>query len=475
MAIARYTCPSVQRGGPFRSFLASDDTRVAFVDGDDWLALVNRSPTGALSPDYSPADLVDVRDGSARKPAECEGARECLRRDAATALKRMFDQMRTEGMEGHVQSAFRSFGTQCWVFANWAHQASGGFCEATEQSALPGHSQHQLGTTLDVFTKEWAEEGARLGEGVFRNGFGCSRGGQWLEENAWRYGFVIPYPTHPDNRRDDQRCAPRLDRPLTINPKTGYKSEPWHLRFIGVEAAARYRQAWLDSRPGTPDELTLEQWIRSQRGLVGDAELPACDGCRCGACATLASDDTRAPCGKASLWLDANGQVVSPFESPSLTGARARSDGLGGVVIEATIHTPPHTPTQPPVLDDVGTGYLEGTTFLALRPYPQAAPHRYPDLPGAWRVAIEPVAEPGDAAAPKAPTAPIAPGGPRWPWRASLASPELASTWNHANVMLPAKWGDVTVRLRVSVPPGRPLRVTLLKDGVEYGSREVSN
>jgi hypothetical protein len=86
--ISRYTCPSVARGGLFRYFLASADTSMAFVDGDDWLALVNRSPLGALPPEYAPTDLVDLRDGSPRKPSECEGQRECLRRSAAPNVRR---------------------------------------------------------------------------------------------------------------------------------------------------------------------------------------------------------------------------------------------------------------------------------------------------------------------------------------------------------------------------------------------------
>ncbi len=248
----------------------------AFVDGDDWLALVNRSPTGALAPDYAPTDLVDVRDGSARKASECDAGHECLRRDAAAALHRMLDAMNGEGLAGRVQSAFRGFGTQCWVFAGWAQRARGGFCEAAEQSALPGHSQHQLGTTLDLFTKEWAAEGAKTGQGVFRNGFGCTPGGLWLDETAWRFGFVVSYPIDPDDRKDGSRCVARADRSIPIDPKTGYKHEPWHLQdFLGVEAAAQFHDAWLQSHPGSPRRNhagTMK--LRAQRGLVGDAELP---------------------------------------------------------------------------------------------------------------------------------------------------------------------------------------------------------
>src|SRR5260370_41150226 len=98
--VSRYTCPSVVRGGVFRSFLASADTSAAFVDGDDWLALVNRSPLGALPPEYAPPDLVDVRDASSPNPGACGGQRECLRQDAAMARHRMFAAMGGAGLKG---------------------------------------------------------------------------------------------------------------------------------------------------------------------------------------------------------------------------------------------------------------------------------------------------------------------------------------------------------------------------------------
>jgi D-alanyl-D-alanine carboxypeptidase len=401
---------------------------------------------------------VDLGNGAARTPAACESAHDCLRRDAANALRLMLDEMRAEGIKGRVESAYRGFSTQCWVFASWANKARHGFCEATAQSALPGHSQHQLGTTVDMFTSDWAEEGARTGEGVFRNGFGCTRGGKWLDESAWRFGFVVPYPIDPDDRKGGSRCAARSDRPVPIDPKTGYKNEPWHLRFIGVDAAARYHDAWLKSVPGSPEEITLEQWLRAERGLVGDAELPVCDGCQCGACATLAEGDKAAPCGDASLRLDANGRVLAPARDPHIVDARITMGADGTALVEVTLSVPAHTPTQPPVTGGNGPTYGEGATYMALAPYPDTAPHRYADLPGAWRVAVEPV---------PALTTP-------WPWRASLANADLAATWNRANLLLPSKSGEAIVRLRAVVPHGSArLRVTLLRDALEHDTREV--
>jgi LAS superfamily LD-carboxypeptidase LdcB len=429
---------------------------VAFVDGDDLLALVNRSPTGALAPDYAPSDLVDLKDGKPRAAARCEG-RTCLRRDAYNALHAMLDKMHAEGIDGQVVSAYRGFGTQCWVFASWAHQARGGFCEATEQSALPGHSQHQLGTTVDLFTRAWATEGAISGKGVFRDGFGCSPGGKWIDDNAWTFGFVVSYPIDPEDRRDGSRCLARLDRGVPIDPKTGYKSEPWHVRFIGVDAAAEFHQAWLASSPGTPGEITLEQWLRQKRGLVGDAELPVCDGCHCGACATMAEDDAGTPCGEQALRLDPNGKVRPSDEEPRLVDTHVRLAG-DGVVVEVTVHVAAHTATQTPVMSDDGPAYGPGATYTALAPYADSKPHAYADLPGAWRIAIAPD--------PQAST--------EWPWRASIARADLAVTWNRANLVLPAASGDVTVRVALVPPTGtHELHVTLLRDGVEHQTRDL--
>ncbi len=448
--IPRYGCGTVLKGGAFHSFLAAGDTRFAFVDGDDLLALVNRAPTGALPSSYAPSDLVDLRDGKAKSASQCETG-ECLRRDAAAALNAMLAAMKDAKVPGYVVSSFRGFGTQCWVFANWASQARGGFCEATEQSALPGHSQHQLGTTVDLFTADWASRG-----GVFRNGFGCTEGGKWLDDNAWRFGFVLPYPIHPDDRKDGSRCEARRDRAIPIDPKTGYKNEPWHLRYLGTDAATRYHAAWLASGPGTPDEITLEQWLRAERGLPGDAELPVCDGCQCGACSTLATDDAATPCGKESLRLDAQGRVASPKEPPHIVGAQAVPRPGGAIRVDVSIEAPAHTPTQPPVTAEGEPAYAISSSYLSFTPFPDAPARAFEDLPGAWRVAVEPV-----------PPGPL----PRWPWRASLAASRLSGTWNRANVVLPAKSGASVVAVTFTPPAGtRALRVTLIRGGSKTAS-----
>jgi D-alanyl-D-alanine carboxypeptidase len=430
----------------------------SFVDGDDLLAPVNRSPLGSLPPDYVPSDLVDRR-----------GVK--LRKDAADAFDELFAAMRAEHAWPRVESSYRSYGAQCGVFCDWAtKKKESTFCGAVEQSALAGHSQHQLGTTVDLFTEEWFEEGDKKHLGSFRDGFGCTRTGAWLAENAWRFGFVLPYPIAPDDRTGPGGCAARWDIHVPANPKTGYRNEPWHIRFIGKENAARFHGDLVASGVGTPDEITVESWLRRRAQLPGDADLPVCDGCSCGACATLLPDGAagvaadggvvaKDPCGDAALWLEPSGLPFSPDEAPRIVDARAEA-AKGGVEVVVKVSAPPHTVTQPPVVDAQGPRYDAGATYMALVPYGHGA-HHYDDLPGAWRIAVGPDGGEG------APPAAVA-----WPWRASLARARLARAMNRANLYLPAQPGESTVKLVVPEGAAR-LRVTLLRDGEEHGTVTV--
>src|SRR5690606_35092017 len=221
------------------------------VDGDDLLARVNRSPAGALPHDYAPRDLVDVETLRPARPSQCVPPRkQCLRAEAAEGYRALAAAMREAGLRPYLFSAFRGYAVQCATFTRWAGRD--GFCDAATASAIPGHSQHQLGTTFDLVTRDWLEGGDR-----FREGFGCSPGGRWIAAHAHEHGFVLPYPLHPDYRREGSECAGRARGDESrIDPRTGYRYEPWHLRYIGRDNAMRFHRAWLASGPGTPGEIT---------------------------------------------------------------------------------------------------------------------------------------------------------------------------------------------------------------------------
>jgi D-alanyl-D-alanine carboxypeptidase len=95
------------------------------------------------------------------------------------------------------------------TFDSWVRRS--GYAAALRFSARPGHSEHQLGTTLDFTTAP----GAPLS-----SSFGASPAGKWLARNSWRFGFVMSYP------KGKQRLS-------------CYGYEPWHFRYVGRDLARR--------------------------------------------------------------------------------------------------------------------------------------------------------------------------------------------------------------------------------------------
>ncbi len=460
-------CETLTRGDRDGRWVHRDDVlpAVGFVDGDDLLTIVNRSPRFVLSPEYAPRDLVEVETGAAGTAEACVPPhRQCMRREAAEALRRMLDAMERAGHPGRVHSAFRSFTRQCSVFREWARGRGRGFCHAATSSAIAGHSQHQLGTAVDLVTEAWA----RAGDAT-RAGFGCTPGGRWIDEHAWEFGYVLPYPLPLDERAPGSTCRRRDGNEDVVDPRTGYRYEPWHLRYVGVDAAGRFHRAWLASGPGTATEVTLEQWLRRERGVDGDVDLPVCDGCSCGLCTTFHDGAPAAspqgarerprptgPCGEHALLVGGVGEPARAEAQPRIDDARAHREGMA-VRVTVTVSVPAHTVTQTPVTSRYAGVYGPDATYRAVPPAARHAtiPRAYPDLRGAWRLALAPRS------------------GEPWPWRAALRGTSTPSWVNGANLRLPAIEGVTTVE--VVVPPvGEVVRVALLRDGrVEGAVREV--
>jgi D-alanyl-D-alanine carboxypeptidase len=342
--------------------------------------------------------------------------------------------MRDAGLHPYGSSAYRGYEVQCSTFLGWAHRERGGWCEAATASALPGHSQHQLGTAIDLFTREWTDGGGR-----FREGFGCSRGGRWIAAHAHEHGFVIAYPLHPDYRRPGSECAALEGAEERIDPRTGYRYEPWHLRYIGVEAAARFRRAWEESGPGTAAEITLEQWLRREHGRADGVYAPVCDGCNCDRCATFGGEG---PCDPPPLVLQDDGTPTAAAAPPSLLDASLVREGER-VVLHARVQVPPNTLTQPPVVTPASLAVVaRGRREPRL---PSREPRLFAPLEGAWRLAIGFGEHEG-----------------YWPWKAALASPRRDGTANGLDARMPAPPGELELTIPMeSVLPGTLVRVGL--------------
>lgn len=184
----------------------------------DILALVNKQY--ALPDGYEPFDLTvpDIR-----FPFDEDDPKKQLRNVAAEALEEMFKQADDDGIELYAQSGFRSFQRQEAIFA--ANVERDGEEKANTYSARPGESEHQTGLVMDVTSRTI---GFRL-----EVEFGETAEGQWVEQNAHNYGFIIRYPEGKESI-------------------TEYQYEPWHLRYVGTKAAKEI----------TENNLTLEEYLK---------------------------------------------------------------------------------------------------------------------------------------------------------------------------------------------------------------------
>lgn len=107
-----------------------------------------------------------------------------------------------EGLNIWLASGFRSYERQKTIYnnyVNWYGQA-----KTDTLSARPGHSEHQTGLAIDVNS--------------VTDSFGSTPEAAWLAEHAHEFGFIIRYPKGKEHI-------------------TGYKYEPWHIRYLGVDMA----------------------------------------------------------------------------------------------------------------------------------------------------------------------------------------------------------------------------------------------
>ncbi len=125
------------------------------------------------------------------------------------AANEMFAAAKAAGYNMWAQSGFRSYDTQKRLYNNYVSQR--GKSAADTFSARPGHSEHQTGLAFDV---------CATGKACINSGFDNTPEAKWLSENAYKYGFVLRYPSGKTGQ-------------------TGYKYESWHFRYVGVELATK--------------------------------------------------------------------------------------------------------------------------------------------------------------------------------------------------------------------------------------------
>ena len=183
----------------------------AYDRTDDWYrTLVD--PMRAVPEQYEPPDLVPASEAG-------YSAEYRVRALVVEDLNAMRNALITEGLpEVALLAGHRSMADQQRLFD--ARVAELGREAAIEGTARGGHSEHHLGTAIDV---------RPIGQTDVDQAFGATPTGQWLAENSWQYGFVLSYPAGAE----DVTC---------------YKYEPWHFRYLGRDLAGRVQASGLTLR-----------------------------------------------------------------------------------------------------------------------------------------------------------------------------------------------------------------------------------
>ena len=149
---------------------------------------------------------------------------------AAAAFREMAQAAQADGITLRSVSAYRSYQTQRYLYNSYSSQY--GRHNADTYSARAGSSEHQTGLALDInVATRYAN-------------FEDTADYAWLQAHCADYGFILRYPEEKQSI-------------------TGYRFEPWHYRYVGVETA----------RVCVEEGLTYEEYIARQPAGDWDSAL----------------------------------------------------------------------------------------------------------------------------------------------------------------------------------------------------------
>lgn len=119
-------------------------------------------------------------------------------------FNKMKNNAKNNNINLYIRSGFRSYNTQVSLYNNYAKRD--GKAAADTYSARAGHSEHQTGLAADINSLDQS--------------FINTKEGKWLNDNCYKYGFIIRYPKGKESI-------------------TGYIYEPWHIRYVGTDISSK--------------------------------------------------------------------------------------------------------------------------------------------------------------------------------------------------------------------------------------------
>ncbi len=161
--------------------------------------------------------------------ASIEGTAQYFDERAVDALVEFLNGARSAGYSPYIMTAYRSYSAQNYIYNGRASQiawpeypTTEDYAEAAKSVAPPGESDHQTGLGVDITDRYYNTMDATQMDQNFLT---------WMRENCAQYGFILRYPASRE-------------------AITGI-NEPWHFRYVGVEAAQYIME----------NNLCLEQFV----------------------------------------------------------------------------------------------------------------------------------------------------------------------------------------------------------------------
>ena len=181
---------------PTAAALSADELNA----GDGWMLLLVNS-SNAIPDGYAPTELTELSNGQS------------VDKRIYPSLQRMFDDARAQGVYPVVSSGYRTAKQQQSEMDDKIQEyIDDGKSEdeartlAATYVAQVGYSEHEAGLAIDIVAKANKSDDDTVWA--------------WMKEHCAEYGFILRYPEGKEG-------------------VTGMSYEPWHFRYVGVEAAQK--------------------------------------------------------------------------------------------------------------------------------------------------------------------------------------------------------------------------------------------
>lgn len=180
--------------------------------GDGWMQLLVNS-SNVIPDGYAPTELTELSNGQS------------VDKRIYPSLQSMFDDARAQGVYPVVSSGYRTAKQQQSEIDDKIQEYIDDGKSEDEARALAatyvaqvGYSEHEAGLAIDIVAKANKSDDDTVWA--------------WMKEHCAEYGFILRYPEGKEG-------------------VTGMSYEPWHFRYVGVEAAQKIMGAG----------ITLEEYL----------------------------------------------------------------------------------------------------------------------------------------------------------------------------------------------------------------------